>query len=41
MVFNYSLFAQTRVLSTFSRRAHALGYILIKTPDQAPAPSKA
>ena len=32
---------QTRVLSTPSRRAHALGYTLIKTPDQAPAPSDA
>jgi transposase len=32
---------QTRVLSTLSRRAHALGYTLIKTPDQAPAPSEA
>ena len=32
---------QTRVLSTLSRRAHALGYTLIKTPDQAPAPSDA
>jgi hypothetical protein len=29
------------VLSTLSRRAHALGYTLIKTPDQAPAPSEA
>jgi hypothetical protein len=32
---------QTHVLSTLSRRAHALGYTLIKTPDQAPAPSDA
>ena len=32
---------QTRVLSTLSLRAHALGYTLIKTPDQAPAPSDA
>jgi transposase len=31
---------QTRVLSTLSRRAHALGYtLIIKTPDQAPGPS--
>jgi transposase len=33
---------QTRVLSTLSRRAHALGYtLIIKTPDQEPAPSEA
>ena len=32
---------QTRVLSTLSRRAHALGYTLIKTPDQEPTPSEA
>jgi transposase len=32
---------QTRVLSTLSRRAHALGYTLIKTPDQPPAPRDA
>jgi transposase len=32
---------QTRVLSTLSRRAHALRYTLLKMPDQAPAPSDA
>ena len=32
---------QTRVLSTLARRAHALGYTLIKTPDQAPTRSEA
>jgi hypothetical protein len=32
---------QTRVLPTLSRRAHALGYTLLKMPDQAPAPSEA
>jgi transposase len=32
---------QTRVLSTLSRRAHALGYTLTKTPHREPAASEA